>query len=131
MTIKKQYLELIALLEANKNKNVATIMPEVLALVTSKQKQTILRDDEGTVTDIFCYYHKEWESVELYGKKASSASGFNTMCKQGTNQWSKQQREAKKAKDALLQAMVNDNTINLTEALDEIEATRTAVIPRT
>jgi hypothetical protein len=133
MAIKKQFEELLALLQANENKKISTILPQVLTLVSSNQKSTIIRNDEGEVTHIFCYYHKEWESVDLYGHKQHSASGYNTMCKQGVNQWSKQQREAKKSRDAVLQG-VADGTIdpqNLTQLLADIEATRVLVNART
>lgn len=105
MSIKKQFVELIALLEANPNKKVSTLLPQLLELATSKGGgNTFHKDEAGNVVAIYCWYHKQWELVSdvPYGKKASSATGLNTMCKDGVSQWSKQQRTAKKANVDLL-----------------------------
>lgn len=105
MAIKKVYAELVDLLEANKNKKVETILQQVYALAESKKMDsTVLKNEQGEVIAIFCYYHKQWEllSEVEYGKKASSASGFNTMCKVGVSKWTKQQANAKKAKEQVL-----------------------------
>lgn len=105
--VKKQFVELYELLEANKNKKVNTIMPELVALMSKKTTgvtNAVQRDDEGNVTHIFCYYHKEWEAIDEveYGKKTNSATGLNTMCKVGTSKWTKQQRVKKQANAELL-----------------------------
>lgn len=103
MTVKKVYEEVVAFLEANKNKKVETIMPQLMVLVTSKQAQkNFITDEEGRVTHIFCYYHKMWEPVSEYGSKKHSPSGYNSMCKIGVNQWTKQQRESKQAESKML-----------------------------
>lgn len=105
MTIKKAYVELVELLEANKGKKVSTILDDIIELCSSKtQGSTVIRDAEGNVIAIFCYYHKQWEllSSTPYGAKASSATGFNTMCKVGTSKWTKQQRLAKQANANIL-----------------------------
>jgi hypothetical protein len=105
MTIKKQFVDLVKLLEDNKGKKVSTIMPDILDLVSSqKRDKTVLKDDEGNLIAIFCYYHKQWEllcDVE-YGVKASRPSGYNTMCKIGVSKWTKQQSVAKKANERVL-----------------------------
>lgn len=109
MTIKKQYEEIYAFLEANKNKKVATIFDDVVALMQSKSGgsdigKTFLKDTEGNVTHVYCYYHKKWEDVKVaeYGVKQNTATGLNTMCKEGVSSWSKQQRTYKKRNEELL-----------------------------
>lgn len=132
--IKKQFEELVALLEANKGKKVSTILPQVVELCSAKQQaKTFKLDDEGNVTHVYCYYHKEWEDVSecAYGTKKSSASGLNSMCKAGYNQWSKQQRDYKKAKEQLLQD-VADGEVEASELqamLNDLEAKRTEIVP--
>jgi len=130
--IKSAYQDVIAFLELNKAKKVATIMPELLEIVSSKSNsKTFIKDADGNITHIFCYYHKKWEKLSEveYGNKKHSTTGFNTMCKEGVNQWSLQQREYKKNISALLdQAVANgwdtatiaDKKIALEEAKDEV-----------
>ena len=52
------------------------------------------------------------------------------MCKKGANQWSKQQRDAKKAKDELLNNIANGvvSTDDMNEMLANIEETRTTIV---
>ncbi len=108
-TIKKVYQEVNALLEANKDSLVADLMPQLRALMSAKVGgsevgSTHLKDDQGNVIAVFCYYHKCWELVadHEYGSKAGTTTGLNSMCKLGVNQWTTQQRLAKKAKEQLL-----------------------------
>lgn len=110
MNIKKQYAEIFALLEANQNRKVSTIMPQLAALMSAKTSggsdigRTYLKNEAGEVYAVYCYYHKKWEltSVAEYGSKLNTATGFNTMCKQGVSMWTKQDRRYKKAREALL-----------------------------
>lgn len=133
--VKKQYTQLVELLEANSNKKISTIMPEILELVTSKQAQkNFITNENGEVTHIFCYYHKKWEylaDVE-FGKKKHSASGYNSMCKEGVNQWSKQQREYKQAQsDALTKVAKGElDTQGLNKLLAQIEEEKDKIVPR-
>jgi len=108
-SVKKQYEELYTLLEANSNKKVSTIMPQLIELMSRKnnssgQANTFLKDDEGNVIAIYCYYHKKWELLSEceYGAKKNTATGFNTMCKEGVSKWTKQQRVKKQAGAELL-----------------------------
>lgn len=110
MAIKKAYVELIAFLEANKNKKVSTILAEAQAMCESKNSSgsdtgtTFIKDEEGEVVAIYCYYFKRWMplcDVE-FGAKKNTASGYNTMCKSGVSAWTKQQRQAKKSNETLL-----------------------------
>lgn len=125
MTIKKAYLELIAFLEANENKKVKTILDEARAMCEAKNSSgsdtgsTFIRDESDEVVAIFCYYFKRWMplcDVE-FGAKKNTASGYNTMCKSGVSQWTKQQRVAKKAKEELLDDL-SDGTVEVSELAD-------------
>jgi len=132
--VKKVYQPLIELLEANANKNVKTLMPQILEMVQSKQlDKTFKRDEEGKVTHVFCYYHKEWESVDEcdYSPRPKSASGLNNMCKIGTNQWNKQNRDFKKAKEGLLDKLMNGLLAQseLEDAMAEAELAQKVIIP--
>lgn len=107
--MKKQFAEIYAVLEANQNKKVSTIMPELIELMARKnnasgQANTFIKNEAGEVTHIFCYYHKLWEEVANveYGSKANTATGLNTMCKEGVSNWTKQQRVKKQKEAALL-----------------------------
>ena len=105
MTIKKQFEELMIILNENENRKVKTILPQILELVsTKKANSTHLYNDEGRLIGIFCYYHKKWEAIDEhdYGLKKHSKSGYNSMCKVGVNNWTKQTKIAKLAKEALL-----------------------------
>lgn len=133
MTIKKAYVELIELLEANKDKKISSILDQVLEIASSKKRPVTYRTDEqGNITHIFCWYHKEWEPVEWYGKKASSHTGYNTMCKQGVNQWTRQQKAASKAKELVLKDVETGvlPADQISEALAKIEEERNQIIPR-
>lgn len=133
MAIKKDYVELVNFLETNKNKKVETILDLVREMCSQKVETTFKKDDEGNVTHVFCYYHKVWEDISQveYGKKASNkATGLNTMCKVGLNQWSKQQRVAQKEKNELLEKMAKGEVTQeeFTQELDAIELRRNAII---
>lgn len=131
--IKKDFQELVAYLEANEKKSVKTILQQVRDMCSAKAQTTFKKDEDGNVTHVFCYYHKVWEEVtaDNYGKKASNkATGLNTMCKVGLNQWTKQQREAKKAKDTLLARVASGEVPQeqLTEELEAIEVARNTIV---
>lgn len=127
MAIKKDYVELVEFLTTNKNKKVETILEQVREMCSQKVELTFRKDEEGNVTQVFCYYHKVWEDVSQveYGKKASNKStGLNTMCKVGLNAWSKQQRVAQKEKNELLEKMSKGEVTQEEFAL-ELEAIET------
>lgn len=138
MSTKKQFVELLQFLEQNSDKKVNTILDKVREMTMSqKRSETVLYADEekSEVVAIFCYYHKRWEllSEVEYGAKKHSASGYNTMCKEGVNAWTKQQSEAKKAKAELLDAVANGEVDpkDLKPRLEQIEIDRLKVVPRT
>lgn len=133
-SIKKDFIAIIELLEANTNKKVSTILEEARALASKKANDvTFKKDADGNVTHVFCYYHKEWEEVANveYGPKKGTATGLNTMCRVGVSQWSKQQREAKKSREALLKHLSSGEiTIEQLPDLEaDIEAKRTEIVP--
>lgn len=107
-TIKKQYTAINAALVALTNKKLTPkVLAELQALMASKGgEKTFITNDEGTVIAIRCYYFKRWMSPEFFASK-KTASGYNSMCKLGTNTWSKQQRVAKKANAELLEKLMD------------------------
>jgi len=140
MAIKKAYQEIVAYLEDNKDSKVKTILPGVIELASAKTGggggggSTIRKDDKGNVTHIFCYYHKMWEDVSKveFGKKATSPTGLSNMCKEGTSAWTKQQRTAKKAKEALLDDVANEvvKPGDIAAKQADIDAARALIVPR-
>lgn len=129
MTIKKSYADVVAFLEANKTKKVATILldEEFLALVSqTKQAKTFLTNADGEVIAIYCYYHKQWEllSEVEFGKKASSTTGYNTMCKIGVSKWTKQNNQAKQVGQTVLDMLENDEitSAQITETREHLLA---------
>jgi len=107
-TIKKQYQDIHALLLANKGKKVSTIMDELEVLMSAKSKTSIIHWEDEKVVAIYCYYHKQWELVSEveYGKKASTKSGLNTMCKIGVSAWTKQQKSVKQVADDIMDEVI-------------------------
>lgn len=109
-TIKKAYAAIVELLEANQDAQVSDILPSVIELAAAKTgagggKATAFhRNEEGEVVAIKCYYHKLWMDPRVveFGKKATSPTGMNNMCKDGVSKWTKQQRESKAAEAELL-----------------------------
>lgn len=133
--VKKAFVELVEFLKANENKKIATILPEVEAMCAPKQSQkNFITDDSGNVTHIFCYYHKKWEAVDSveFGKKKHSATGLNSMCKEGLNNWTKQQAEFKKSNQELLNKVASGE-IKPEQILEEqakLEEIRKSIVPR-
>ena len=132
MTIKKAYVELVELLEANKGKKVSTVLEQVRELCESKtQQSTVIKDADGNTIAIFCYYHKQWELVSdvEYSKKANTASGYNSMCKVGTSKWTKAQRVAKQANADILVELKSEKIkpADIEGIQADIESTRTTM----
>ena len=140
MAIKKAYVEIVDYLRANAGEMVEDVLETVEAMASAKTgggaraASTVKRDENGDVIAIFCYYHKMWEDpreVE-FGARASAPTGLNNMCKEGTSQWTKQQREAKKASEGLLNDILSGETdAGDAQAIrDDIEDVRKQVVPR-
>jgi hypothetical protein len=124
-TIKKAYEEIVNVLEANRDAQVSDIIDQVISLAAAKTgsgggKATVFhRNEEGDVVAIKCYYHKLWMDPRIveFGKKATSPTGLNNMCKDGVSKWTKQQREVKLAESEILSRVTAGDL-----AIEDIEA---------
>lgn len=128
-------------LAENAKRKVGSISEDLLAMVaklsvpkSSGSGKNFIKDSEGNVIAVFCYYHKVWELVEHipYGKKTSNAStGLNTMCKEGTSNWTKQQKAFKKGESELL-AKLSVGEVDVSDLptlKQELEDAKTAIVP--
>lgn len=137
MAVKKAFESLVAFLTENQDKKVKSILAKITELCSAKSAggsaTTVHRDEAGNVTHVFDYYFKLWMPVSHveFGKKEGSASGLNTMCKEGVSNWSKQQRDFKAAKEVLLNQVASGEVAptDIAAKLEALEAKRTAVIP--
>lgn len=138
MAIKKVFQEIVSLLEANPESRVKELLDQVKELASAKSAgggaaTTFHKDEAGNVVAIRCYYHNLWMHPQLgdFGKKAGSASGYNSMCKDGQSKWTKQQNAMKKAKDALLAQVANGEFQgDVAAEIARIEQAAKAVLPR-
>lgn len=140
MTIKKAYVEVVDFLEANEGAKVKTILDAVREMCSAKSGggasggSTYIKDANGQVTHVFCYYHQKWEDVSAveYGAKASSATGLNNMCKEGVSEWTKAVREAKKASEELLTKVASGEVAptDIPAEQEKIELIRKTIKPR-
>jgi len=139
MNVKKQYEELAVFLEANKAKKVNTIMPQLIEMMQRKnnasgQSSTFVKDEDGNVVAVYCYYHKMWELVSKaeYGSKKGTATGLNTMCKQGVSMWTKQQRVKKQEEAAILNSVASGELAveNIAAKQEEIAEKSKLIEPR-
>ena len=87
-----------------KDAKISTIHDELLNMIaaelnkkSAQKSSTSRRDENGDVTEIFCYFHKVWEDVNVhaYGSKKGSTTGKNTMCKRGVRGWTETQKHIK------------------------------------
>jgi len=132
MTIKKAFIGIHAILVANPEKKVKSVMDELVVIMSAKGAgggaSSVHRDGDGNVVGIMDYYFKVWLPIAFveYGAKANSASGLNTMCKLGTSLWTKQQREFKKGKEELLDNVAAGDVLptEIQEHLDALEEAR-------
>lgn len=111
MSIKKAYQPIIDFLVANEDKKVKSILDQVIALASAKtaraEGNVFKKDATGATVAIFDYYFKRWmplvgERAVEFGAKANTATGYNSMCKEGVSLWTKAQRQAKQAGADLL-----------------------------
>ena len=130
---------LAAAFAANPKVRVSEVMDEINEACRARvgegaggKATTFHKDEASVVVAIRDFYFQKWfdPRVVPVGAKANTPSGYNSMSKAGLNQWTKQQAEAKKAKDALLVAVgageVAADAIGA--KLQEIEDARNAVI---
>lgn len=139
MAIKKAYQDIVSLLEANADKKVSSILEQVVALASAKGggggAGAFIKDAKGTTVAIFDYYFKRWmplvgtKAVE-FGAKANTATGLNSMCKEGVSHWTKAQRVAKQANADLLTRVASGEIQPSDIAAEQakIEATRQEII---
>jgi hypothetical protein len=138
--IKKAYVEIVELLEANEDKKVKSIIDQVRELASAKTSRasgdSALRDTDGNVVAIQDYYFKRFmplvgnKAVE-FGAKKNSSTGLNTMCKEGVSNWTKQQRVAKQANQDLLTRVANGEVApeNIGAEQAKIEEERKSIAP--
>lgn len=136
-TIKKNFTMIHSILLNNQDKKVSDIMDLLTSEMESKVRDKNHFEDEHGFW-IFCYYHKEWELVSQveYGSKASSTTGYNTMCKVGVNCWTKQQRDFKTNKSNLLERVMLDaddenhlDPTMLREEIAKLEVAKDKIVP--
>lgn len=130
--IKKGFVEIHELLMANKDLKVKDIMDQLVGLMESQQRDKNHYTDENGDLYIFCYYHKEWELVGQveYGSKKSTATGYNSMCKIGTNQWTKQQRDFKQSRGELLDKVASGDLEieDLKDAMSQLDEIKDSIV---
>lgn len=142
--VKKAFQPIVDLIEnaiANDSKvKASSLLADIIALAAAKVStgvgSTILKSTDGTVVAVRCYYFKRWmplvgdKAVE-FGKKANTATGLNTMCKEGSSHWTKQQRDAEAANKALMTKVISKEiTPDDIPALQaQIEETRKLIVP--
>lgn len=139
-TIKKAYVDIIALLQANLSMAVSDILPDVIELASAKtgagggKATTYHKNEDGEVVGILCYYHKLWmdPSKVEFGAKTGSATGLNPMCKDGVSKWTKQKNDAKKASAALLDLVAAGDLAVEDIAAEQVKITEAAgaIVPR-
>ena len=131
-TIKKGFVEIYNILVNNEDVLVSEILDQLVPIMESQQRDKNHFEDEHGLW-IFCYYHKVWEltSQVEYGKKVNTATGLNSMCKVGTNQWTKQQRDFKASKSDLLEQVANEtlNVEDIKAKIEELEEVKDTIIP--
>lgn len=135
MSVKKAFQPLIDFLQANADEVISDVMPKILEFTSAKGAggvaTTVHRNEEGEITHVRCSYFKAWMPLSHveFGAKAGSASGLNSMCKEGVSFWTKQQRDFRKAKEALLdQVSAGDIAPDQIQAeLESLEVARTMI----
>lgn len=138
--IKKAYQEIVSFLEENSDKKVKSILEDVIAMASAKTTRgesggNFIKDSEGNVVAIFCYYFKRWmplvgDAAVEFGAKKNTATGLNSMCKEGVSHWTKQQRVAKQAQADLLNKVAKGEVApeNILDEQKAIEDERKAIV---
>ncbi|NCB95310.1 MAG: hypothetical protein EOM35_02400 [Negativicutes bacterium] len=138
-TVKKAYQDIVNLLEANPDVKVSKILPQVIELAEAKNGAgagtAFMKDAKGNVVAVLDYYFKRWMPVVGskavdFGAKAKTATGLNSMCKEGVSHWTKQQREAKNANAMLLTKVASGEVkpADIAKEQEKIEAARKAIV---
>jgi len=140
--IKKAFAPIIDLLTAALNENskvrVADVIDEVTALASAKsgsgggKATTFHRNEAGEVVGVKDYYFGLWMDPRVveFSPKKSSASGFNSMSKEGTSNWTKQNGAYKKGKEELLGKLASGELAqsDLAEHLAALEAQKDEIV---
>lgn len=106
--VKKAFQPVVEFLQENKDSKVKTVLDDVIEMCKAKSAGGVAtashRDENGDVVAIRCNYYGLWfpTSHVAFGRKEGSNTGFNSMCKEGANNFSKQQRQYKQARENLL-----------------------------
>ena len=108
--VKKSYLPLWEFLQDHKDEISDNLWEQLEVFVSKKSGRAVSNavwNDAGEVVAIFDYYFKKWlplvgEKAVEFGIKAGTVTGYNTMCKVAVSEWTRQQRNAKKANIDLL-----------------------------
>lgn len=137
--VKKAYQEIVSFLQANAEAQVSDVLDTVVEMAAAKtgggggKATSFHRGEDGKVLAVHCFYHKTWISplVVEFGAKASSASGLNSMCKEGVSKWTKQQRVYKQAKEQLLELVASGevDAAEIGTRLAALEEERNVIIP--
>ncbi|AWD90264.1 helix turn helix domain containing protein [Dickeya phage Amaethon] len=142
--IKKAFEPIITLLTTalaeNPKVKVADIIDEVTGLAAAKsgagggKATTFHRTEAGEVIGIKDYYFGTWMDPRVveFSPKKSSASGFNSMSKEGTSNWTKQNAAHKKGKEELLAKLASGEVAqsDLAGLLQALEDARAVIIPQ-
>lgn len=137
MAIKKAFVPLMELLEANKQKTVSSILSQVEEICSAKSAggtaTTVHKDKDGNITHIRCGYFKKWMPLSHveFGAKAGSASGYNPMCKEGVANWTKAQRDFRKDKEDLFEKVMSKEISpeQAQKMQEKLEKARTTIVP--
>ncbi len=137
--VKKAYQEIVDFLEANKDVKVNKIFDRVVEMAAAKSSRsatgsTYITDKDGNPVAILCYYFKRWmplvgEAAVEFGAKKSTATGLNTMCKEGVSNWTKQQRQSESELKGLLTRVASGELAaeDISSEQERIEAERKAI----
>ncbi len=138
-SIKKAFQPIIDVLESNPKAKVADILEQVIALAAAKTGgggggvSSYHKNEDGVVTAIRCAYHKLFMDPRVveFGAKASSATGFSSMSKDGTAKWNAQYKEAKEAEAGLLDQVTSGDLVpaDIPAAQTAIAEKRAEIVP--
>lgn len=139
-TIKKAYREIVQFLEDNSDSQVADVLEQIIELASAKtasgggRASVFVRNTNSAVIAIKCYYHKLWMDPRVveFGKKANSVTGLSSLCKDGVQKWTKQQRDSKQAQATLLTRVADGEVLpeNIAEEQEVIRQAQVAIHPR-
>lgn len=142
MSIKKAFEPILALLttalEQNPKVRLSDVIDEVTQLASAKsgagggKATTFHRNEAGEVVGIKDYYFGTWMDPRVveFSPKKSSASGFNSMSKEGTSNWTKQNSAYKKGKEELLEKLASGDIAqgDLAGHLQALEDAKSTII---